>query len=706
MAIALIIVALNKYQYTTVKKMRKFSIVILVFMVAMLGLIGGEVISSNQLATLSAEAATPSSSFGNIGPRANSGADPANGIYVSPDGHDSAATGSIDAPYQSINAALAAAQPGDTVILRGGTYREGFNVRIRKPNITIKSRNGEWAIIDLTTYQAGHDEDSGVYFDVDSSGSKLQAVEVKGGFYAVCTETRWDWGDPANRAGASNIIIEDCILHDSRNDVIKIKPNCDNITIRYNEIYNSGTAYGGGEGNAEGIDNVNGDNMVVQNNYIHDICSNAVYAKGGAIGVLIENNRIERAQEAGILVGFDTSPEYFDLSVNPQYYENIICMVRNNLIIDTGLSGIGLYAAKDAQIYNNTLVNVVNRGQYHSAIYFGVTFQDWESYAGRPASVNPDIHHNIISQPSGIVRPMIEIRYADELGGLSALDGNPVMSNNCYYIGGKNATFIDRRPGSALETASLAAWQSHINGDRGSLEIDPALNADYISTNPQCAGMGIGLDPSSSSTTSPTSTIAPSISNFKTINSYNNAMFTDVNENEWYGYHDQKGIANVYGYGLMQGNGKTFNPTGNMTIAEVITIAARVHHIYNGGTGELVQGSPWYQVYVDYAITNEIITAATFSDYRSAATRAEMAYIFARALPEAEFAAINMVNSLPDVSSNTPYHVAIFMLYRAGVLAGNDQMGTFHPDDNISRAEAAAIISRVILPATRISKDI
>jgi hypothetical protein len=141
------------------------------------------------------------------------------------------------------------------------------------------------------------------------------------------------------------------VLHDSKYDVIKIKPNCDYITIRNNEIYNSGQAFPGrptGEDNAEGIDNVNGDNMKVQKNYIHDICSNAVYAKGGATDALNENNRIERAYGGGILVGFDTSPEFFDLTVNPQYFENIGGVVRNNLIVGTGLVGIGLYASKDA----------------------------------------------------------------------------------------------------------------------------------------------------------------------------------------------------------------------------------------------------------------------------------------------------------------------------------------------------------------------
>jgi len=308
-------------------------------------------------------------------------------------------------------------------------------------------------------------------------------------------ETQWGWHGDEDDVAASNIIIEDCKLHDSRYDVVKVKPNCNNITIRYNEIYNSGKAFNppyNGEDNAEGIDNVQGNRMKVHNNYIHDICSNAIYAKGGATDVLIENNLIERAYGAGIMVGFDTSPDWFDLTVNPGYYENIRGIVRNNLIIDTGWEGIGLYASKDAQVYNNTLVNVSN-GLYHSAIYFGIATQDWDDNAGRPANINPNIHHNIVSQPAGIVHPMIEIRFDnnDQLGLLSGLDGKPTMNNNCYYIAGKSATFTDNRPGSLLESAGLAAWKAHISGDNGSLELNPALNADYMPTNAQCTGMGI-----------------------------------------------------------------------------------------------------------------------------------------------------------------------------------------------------------------------
>ena len=444
---------------------------------------------------------------GNVGPRANTHDDPANGIYVSPTGNNATATGTVDKPFKSINTALAAAKPGDTIILRGGTYKEGRDVRVRKSHITIKSAKGEWAIIDLTTYNPGNEEHSGVEFyaeDETTSGivtdCKLQSVEVKGGFYAVSCDTKWDWGQP-DRSGASNIIIEDCILHDSRNDVVKIKPNCDNITIRYNEIYNSGQAHIShpdflkGERNAEGIDNVNGDNMVVQNNYIHDICSTGVYAKGGAIDALIENNRIERTYAAGIMVGFDTSPEFFDLTVNPEYYENINGVVRNNLIIHTGWEGIGLYASKNAKVYNNTLVDVNYAQNYHSAIYFGISTQDEEPGAGRPASVNPNIHHNIVSQPAAFTkRPMIEIRYTNELGGVSALSGNPTMNNNCYYIAGKSATFTDMRPTTPLTNAGFDMWKTHIGGDAGSIEDNPTLDpVTYVATNPLCDGMGIPL---------------------------------------------------------------------------------------------------------------------------------------------------------------------------------------------------------------------
>jgi len=193
---------------------------------------------------------------------------------------------------------------------------------------------------------------------------------------------------------------------------------------------------------------------------------------------------------------------------------------------------------------------------------------------------------------------------------------------------------------------------------------------------------------------------------FQKVNTYTQGQFSDVGESAWY----SGVVAKAYEYGLMKGSGaNTFNPTGNMTVAEAVTIAARVHNIYQGGSGEFVQEEPWYQVYVDYAITNEIITAGAFSNYNRAATRAEMAYIFARTKVPIllVYTAVNdppnIVNSLPDVSSDTRYYSYIVDLYKAGILAGSDAKGTFHPNSSVTRAEAAAIIIRLIVLDERIS---
>ena len=75
---------------------------------------------------------------GHVGPRGSIYDDPANGLYVAPNGNDETATGAIDKPYKRINKAFGAAKSGSTVILCSGVYREGVSVTVREDNITIK----------------------------------------------------------------------------------------------------------------------------------------------------------------------------------------------------------------------------------------------------------------------------------------------------------------------------------------------------------------------------------------------------------------------------------------------------------------------------------------------------------------------------------------------------------------------------------------
>ncbi len=397
-------------------------------------------------------------------------------LYVSTNGSDSTGDGSIEHPFRTIARALASAVAGDEIVLRGAPalannrYQE--SVRIELPNIILRSATEEHAVIECPV----NDEDnysSCVRLDVDSDGALLKNLEIIGGYYyGIKLETRWDWGDPNDRTGASHILIEDVVIHDTGRDAVKITPGCDDVTLRRVEIYNTGVR---DNSNAEGIDNVNGDRMIVQDSYIHDIATTGIYFKGGAMDGIVERNRIEHTGAGGIFIGFDTSPEYFDLTVNPEYYENIRGIVRNNLIRNTVYAGIGLYAAKDAQVLNNTIINTAQQGQ--SPIYFGITYQDWESYAGRPPSINPLIRNNLVFQSSGLPTECVFIRYTDDLGGLSALSGMPDMDYNPYHHT-DTCTFTDRRPGYELEMATFAQWQAHIGGDAHSLTANPQLAAD------------------------------------------------------------------------------------------------------------------------------------------------------------------------------------------------------------------------------------
>ena len=180
------------------------------------------------------------------------------------------------------------------------------------------------------------------------------------------------------------------------------------------------------------------------------------------------------------------------------------------------------------------------------------------------------------------------------------------------------------------------------------------------------------------------------------------ASFRDVDDGAWY-----KGVVNkVFHYGLMVGNSETtFNPQGNISVAEVITAAVRVHCLFNDGEKPDLTKSPWYQGYVDYAIANGIINEGDFTDYTKTATRAEMAYVFSNCASDALLEAINETTSIPDVSENHRYYKAILKLYNAGILSGNDEKGTFAPENNITRAEAAAIISRISNISDRIKKQ-
>jgi hypothetical protein len=74
---------------------------------------------------------------------------------------------------------------------------------------------------------------------------------------------------------------------------------------------------------------------------IHDTATSCLYVKGGSIGTVIERTRVERCGDLGIVLGFDTSPEFFDLSGEPRLLREHRRDVRNCVIATPGSPGSG-----------------------------------------------------------------------------------------------------------------------------------------------------------------------------------------------------------------------------------------------------------------------------------------------------------------------------------------------------------------------------
>ena len=190
---------------------------------------------------------------------------------------------------------------------------------------------------------------------------------------------------------------------------------------------------------------------------------------------------------------------------------------------------------------------------------------------------------------------------------------------------------------------------------------------------------------------------------FAKTGTYTEGQFADVPNTEWYASE----VASAFELGLMNGTGGgLFAPDGNVTVAEAITMASRAAAINAGETIDTATGGEWYTPYVNYAVSKGFVTDGQFDNFDRPAKRYEVAVIFEKAMPEGYFTAQNSVDAIPDVSAKQTYEKELLTLYKAGVVMGSDSYGNFRPEDNITRAEAAAIINRVALPENRLNKTL
>lgn len=177
--------------------------------------------------------------------------------------------------------------------------------------------------------------------------------------------------------------------------------------------------------------------------------------------------------------------------------------------------------------------------------------------------------------------------------------------------------------------------------------------------------------------------------------------FTDTKGTWCDGY-----VKTVYETGLMDGkSANSFDPGGSLTGAQIIVITARLHHLLNGGDGKFAapqSGQSWYQPYYEYLLNlpqteEDLASLLWFLTPDSPCDRYDFVWLLSCVLPDSALTAINSVNVLPDTSDSD-----IMAFYNAGILTGNDEYGTFHGFSSLTRAQAAAMLARIVDPSQRV----
>lgn len=181
-------------------------------------------------------------------------------------------------------------------------------------------------------------------------------------------------------------------------------------------------------------------------------------------------------------------------------------------------------------------------------------------------------------------------------------------------------------------------------------------------------------------------------------------IFKDVNLPDWF-FEDVQSAVELK---LISGKtDDTYEPSSSLTYAEAVKLAACMNQLYHNGGVTLDNGTPWYQPYIDYALERNIISKAP-DNPNAPITRADFVAVFYNAMPASEYKKINTIadNAIPDVGMSDTCAEQIYAFYRAGILTGSDDFGTFNPKSSIVRSEVAAILSRMYDESARQSVEL
>ncbi len=336
-----------------------------------------------------------------------------------------------EAEPTSLFSALSRCAADDTIIVRAGAYSLSAQVFLEREGLTLRNYPGERPTLSLPTGNASLSCVIWMY----QPRCKVIGLEIAGGYYYGV------------KVEYPDCLIRDCIIRDTGRDAVKIVQTAPRLAIEGCEIHHTGVR---DPSNAEGIDNVAADDVIVRDTYIHHTATNGLYMKGGAARCIVERNLVTDTGGHGIMLGQST-----DAGLMTSIYECRDSIARNNVVLRTAGSGLAFEAASNCRFYNNTCYDVAR------TFGGGVSVHANEHLT---SSKNVYVNNNIIVVKSA--RPMF---FVHALGLAST--GDMTADRNLYYNTSGSYKYW-WEPGGNYWT-SLAQWQSGTPYDATSFAANP-----------------------------------------------------------------------------------------------------------------------------------------------------------------------------------------------------------------------------------------
>lgn len=132
-----------------------------------------------------------------------------------------------------------------------------------------------------------------------------------------------------------------------------------------------------------------------------------------------------------------------------------------------------------------------------------------------------------------------------------------------------------------------------------------------------------------------------------------------------------------------------------ITIAQVLTIAAKIHAVSIGQEGLFERGTiNWYDNVLNYAFKKGIILKNEFPDLNKRASAAEVAHILKNSLPKELLNPIYFPGEFTNVKASSKYAQDINTLYNLGILTANAQF--YESDNPVFKNSVIGIADRIV----------